>query len=98
MRLIVTGVATALMAAIGYVAEILAALGLYPSCVDTPPPGPPSFLLASAIIVLVCGGVPVLFVGWHRRGLALLVFGLGAVVPLGITVYLATRTGQGFCI
>lgn len=98
MRIAVTAVAVLVMAAVGYVAEIIAAFGIYPSCVATPPPGPPGFLLASVIITVICGGVPALVVGVRRGRATLVAFACGAIVPFGVLVYLATRTNNGFCI
>ena len=97
LRLVITSVLVVLMAAVGYLAVVVAAFALYPTCVATAPPGPPSFLLACAAITFVCGFVPLLGVGLHRRRAAVVTFCLGAVVPLGLTIYVASRTGHGFC-
>lgn len=97
-RLVVTGVAVVLMAAAGYIGIVLASFTTYPTCVATPPPGPPAFLVSSAIITVVCGAVPALCFGVRRGQWTLVVFALGAIVPLGCALYVASRTGNGFCL
>jgi hypothetical protein len=96
-RVVVTTFVVVVMAGCGYVAEFVAAVGTRPTCRATSPPGPPSFLVASAVITLLCGLVPALVVGIRHWRAALLVFALGAVVPLGLAVFVATRTTNGFC-
>lgn len=97
VRIAVTTAVVIVMAGIGYVGEILAAFGTYPTCVATPPPGPPAFLAVSVVLTLICGGVPALVIGIRRGRPTLVAFAFGAIVPFGILVYLATRTNEGFC-